>query len=58
MDLTNIVDELKEMIKPYLVCICDDFVTSRFIEERLMYICDNCGGLMSLRRIEDNESEV
>ncbi len=41
---------LKDFFKPYLVCICDDFLPIERLRDRMMFKC-RCGGLMSLKRI-------
>lgn len=50
-DLVEIVAELREMMKPRLICICDNFWKDGFHKDWFMYICGNCGGLMSGDRL-------
>lgn len=52
MNSVDIIEGLlAELRKPYLVCICGNFEVSHCIEDRMMYVCKNCGGWMSLKRL-------
>ncbi len=49
-NIVKIMDELREMAKPYRICICDSFVIADVLEDRLLYLCGNCGGFRSCQR--------
>lgn len=52
--MNNIISEIiKDFYKPYLVCICNNFIEGDQMHDRKMYICNNCGGRISLKRIVD-----
>lgn len=44
-DLEEILAEVRELMKPYLVCICEEPVEAEWIENRFTYLCD-CGGVI------------
>ncbi len=41
--------ELRELIKPHLVCVCADAVEGRFLENRLTHECRVCNGVIPLK---------
>lgn len=45
----DIVEELKELMKPHLVCTCADAVEGRFLENRYTYECRVCNGVIPLK---------
>jgi hypothetical protein len=51
-NIIKIMDEIREMAKPYRVCVCDDFVVADVLEDRLLYVCGSCGGYRSCQRVE------
>ena len=48
-DLIDQVKELKELMKPHLICTCADAVEGRFLENRFTHECRICGGVIPLR---------
>ncbi len=47
----EIINEiLRSWLKPYLVCVCDDFESIEILKDRMMHKC-KCGGLMSFARL-------
>lgn len=48
-DLIQVVEELKELMRPYRVCTCDDAVEGRFLENRFTHECKICGGVIPLK---------
>lgn len=48
-DIALIIEELDELMKPYLICVCEEPVEGRLIENRFTYGCANCGGVIPLK---------
>ena len=48
-NLIEIVEELYELMKPYLVCLCADAVEGKLIENRFTHECKTCGGVIPLK---------
>ncbi len=53
-DLVKIVEELDELMKPYLVCVCEEPVKGDVIKIRLTYGCEVCGGVIPLQWVLNN----
>jgi hypothetical protein len=49
--ISHIIDSF---FKPYPVCICNNFIKGKRLEDRKMYICGNCNGYMSYQRLLDD----
>ncbi len=47
--LERIVEDLDELKKPYLVCLCADAVEGKLIENRFTHECKTCGGVIPLK---------
>lgn len=50
--IVEIVEELHELMKPYLACLCVDAVEGKLIENRFTHECKTCGGVIPLKRNE------
>ncbi len=48
-DIVKIVEELDELMEPYLVCICESPVEAEFIPLRFTFRCE-CGGVIPLKK--------
>ena len=53
-DLIEIVEELDELMKPYLVCVCEEPVEGSPIKIRFTYGCKVCGGVIPLQWVLNN----
>ena len=52
-DIIKQVEELKELMRPHLVCTCADAVEGRFLENRFTHECITCGGVIPLKWADD-----
>jgi len=52
-NIIRIMEEIREMAKPYLTCVCPDFVIVAVDEDRLLYTCGSCGGFRSCQRVNN-----
>ncbi len=48
--LERVLDDLDELVKPYLVCLCADAVEGKLIENRFTHECKTSGGAIPLKR--------